>query len=60
MARLDRARKRGARTGFLFFEMADELGTLLGRKVDLNTPKMLSKYYRNRVLDEAVVAYDAA
>ena len=50
----------GTRTGFRFFEIADELGTLLGRKVDLNTPRSLSRYYRNRVLREAVVEYDAA
>ena len=37
-----------------------ELGELLGRKVDLNTPGFLSKYYRHRVLDEAEVQYDAA
>jgi predicted nucleotidyltransferase len=33
---------------------------LLGRKVDLNTPGFLSKYYRDEVLTEAVVHYDAA
>ena len=37
-----------------------ELGELLGRKVDLNTPGFLSKYYRDKVLAEAVVHYDTA
>jgi hypothetical protein len=50
----------GTRLGFVFFEIADELSELLGRPVDFNTPRMLSKYYRNRVLREAHVEYDAA
>jgi len=37
-----------------------ELGEILGRKVDLNTPGFLSKYYRSKVLAEAAVHYDAA
>ena len=37
-----------------------ELGEILGRKVDLNTPGFLSKYYRDKVLAEAEVQYDAA
>lgn len=37
-----------------------ELSKLLGRKVDLNTPGFLSRYYRERVLAEAQVLYDAA
>ena len=40
--------------------MEIELGELLGRKVDLNTPGFLSRYYRDRVLAEAEVQYDAA
>jgi len=40
--------------------MEIELGRLLGRKVDLNTPGFLSRYYRDRVLAEAQVQYDAA
>ena len=40
--------------------MEIELGELLGRKVDLNTPGFLSEYYRQRVLAEAEVQYDAA
>ncbi len=37
-----------------------ELGEIIGRKVDLNTPGFLSKYYRERIVNEAVVQYDAA
>ena len=37
-----------------------ELSEILGRKVDLNTPGFLSKYYRDKVLAEAAVHYDAA
>jgi hypothetical protein len=37
-----------------------ELSQILGRKVDLNTPGFLSKYYRARILSEVEVQYDAA
>ncbi len=37
-----------------------ELGEIVGRKVDLNTPGFLSKYYRDQILTEADVQYDAA
>jgi hypothetical protein len=37
-----------------------ELSQILGRKVDLNTPGFLNKYYRERILSEAEVQYDAA
>jgi predicted nucleotidyltransferase len=37
-----------------------ELGEILGRKVDLNTPGFLSRHYRDRILAEAEVQYDAA
>jgi predicted nucleotidyltransferase len=40
--------------------MEIELGEMLGRKVDLNTPGFLSDYYRDQVLAEAEVQYDAA
>ncbi len=36
-----------------------ELSEILGRKVDLNTPGFLSKYFRDQVLSEAVLQYDA-
>ena len=40
--------------------MEMELSEILARKVDLNTPGFLSKYFRDKVLSEAVVHYDAA
>ena len=49
----------GARTGLAFFAMERELSEMLGRKVDLNTRGFLSKYFCDRVLQEAEVQYDA-
>ncbi len=49
----------GARTGLRFFTIERELSELLGRKVDLNTPAFLSKYFRDEILAEAVPQYDA-
>jgi predicted nucleotidyltransferase len=46
--------------GLAFFDMQDELSELLGRKVDLNTPQCLSRYYRDEVLAEAEVQYAEA
>ena len=37
-----------------------ELSNIVGRKVDLNTPGFLSKYFRDQILTEADVQYDAA
>ncbi len=37
-----------------------ELGELLGRKVDLNTPGFISPHFREQVLSQAQVLYDAA
>ena len=45
--------------GLAFFAMQEELSTILGRKVDLNTPQFLSKYFRDKVMKEAVVHYAA-
>src|ERR1044071_5321469 len=49
--------KPGVRTGLRFFAMQDELSEILGRRVDLHTPECLSKYFRDRVLSEAVTQY---
>jgi len=46
--------------GFAFFGLQDELSRLLGRRVDLNTPNCLSKYFRDQVLREAENVYVAA
>jgi len=51
----------GARVGLIKLAGIEiELSELLGRKADLNTPGFLSRYYRDRVLAEAQVQYDAA
>lgn len=44
--------------GLAFFAMEHELSELLGRKVDLHTPNFLSRYFRDRVLRQAVVQYE--
>ena len=43
-----------------FFAMEHELSEILGRNVDLNTAGFLSKYFRDDVLAEREVIYDAA
>ncbi len=44
--------------GLAFFEMQDELSQLFGRRVDLNTPTFLSRYFRQDVLENAQVQYE--
>jgi predicted nucleotidyltransferase len=45
---------------FGLFDMEEELSGILGRrKVDMRTPKELSRYFRQDVLDSAVVEYAA-
>jgi len=46
--------------GLAFFSMEAELSALLARKVDLNTPAFLSRYFRDQVLAEAETQYVAA
>ncbi len=43
--------------GLEFFAMEDELGAILGSKVDLNTPGFLSPSFRRQALAEAEVQY---
>jgi hypothetical protein len=47
----------GKTPGLDFFEIEIELSELLGRPVDLNTSKSLSRYFRDRVLAEAQTIY---
>jgi uncharacterized protein len=42
-----------------FFGMENELTTLFGRQVDLNTPGFLGRYFRDQVLAEAVTLYES-
>ncbi len=46
--------------GLSFFSMETELSAIIGRKVDLNTPGFLSRYFRDQVLAEAETQYVAA
>jgi predicted nucleotidyltransferase len=49
----------GHTPGFGFITIQDELSTLLGRKVDLNTANNLSRYFRDAVVRDAEVLYAA-
>lgn len=44
----------GKTPGFAFFAMQDELSEHFGRRVDLNTPGFLSRYFRDQVRAEAL------
>ncbi|MBL8153480.1 MAG: nucleotidyltransferase domain-containing protein [Anaerolineae bacterium] len=46
-----------AHVGWNIVTIEDELSALLGRAVDLNTPTSLSPYFRQKVLDGALVLY---
>lgn len=46
--------------GLAFFGMQEELSAILGRKVDLNTPGFLSRYFREEVQKAAEERYVAA
>ena len=50
----------GTHVGLKFFALEIELTEIFGRKVDLNTPGFLSKYFREKVIAEAEALYDAA
>ena len=51
----------GARVGLIRLAAVElELGDLLGRKVDLNTAGFLSRHFREQVIAEALVEYEAA
>lgn len=53
--------EKHARVGlFALAGMEHELSSILGREVDLLTPKCISKYFRDRVLAEAEDVYVAA
>lgn len=43
--------------GFAFIDVEDELSVLLGRPVDLATPKSVSRWIRAAVLSDAEVQY---
>jgi predicted nucleotidyltransferase len=43
--------------GFAFVDVEDDLSRLFRRQVDLNTPHMLSPYFRERVIANARTLY---
>jgi len=43
--------------GLKFFEIEEELSVIFGKRVDLNTPAFLSRYFRDKVMNEAVACY---
>ena len=45
--------------GLAFFAMEGELSEIIGRKVDLHTPRSLNRYFRDQVLAEAQTQYVA-
>ncbi|MEW5941278.1 MAG: nucleotidyltransferase family protein [Chloroflexota bacterium] len=49
--------EEGKTPGLAFFGMQAELSAILERKVDLNTPGFLNKYFREQALREAKVEY---
>ncbi|MGL6337955.1 MAG: nucleotidyltransferase family protein [Waterburya sp.] len=47
----------GKTPGLAIVDLQDELSQILGREVDLRTAAELSRFFRKRVLREAVVIY---
>ena len=45
--------------GLAFFAMELELAEILGRRVELHTPAFLSHHFRDQVISEAEIQYDA-
>jgi predicted nucleotidyltransferase len=39
--------------------MGDELSDIVARRVDLNTPEFLSRYFRDEILAEARPLYES-
>lgn len=50
----------GARPGWELFSWHEDLGAILGKKVDLQTPNSLSHYFRDQILAEALPVYEQA
>jgi predicted nucleotidyltransferase len=50
--------EEGHSPGFDFFLIQEELSDLLGRPVDLHTPGFLSPYFREDVIQNALVIYE--
>ncbi|WP_155310518.1 nucleotidyltransferase family protein [Desulfosarcina ovata] len=53
--------KAGTRVGLIRLTSLEfELGEIIGRKVDLNTPGFISRYFRSEVMAEREVQYAEA
>jgi hypothetical protein len=48
----------GKTPGLAIITMQDELSTLINRQIDLRTAADLSRYFRDKVLTEAIVIYE--
>ncbi len=48
---------QGKTPGLAIIDLQDELSQMLGREVDLRTPAELSRFFREKVLREALVIY---
>ena len=46
--------------GLAFFAIEQELSEILGHKAELHTPQFLSRYFRDKVVEEAETQYVAA
>ena len=44
--------------GLAFFAMEEELSGIFGRKVELSTPKFLSRYFREEAVAQAELIYE--
>jgi len=51
--------EKGHVPGFAFFSLQLELSEILGRKVDLHTPRFLSRYFRDQVVANSQIQYAA-
>jgi uncharacterized protein len=51
--------EEGTQMGFRYFGIQRELAEMLGREVEMLTPASLSPYFREEVLRELEVLYDA-
>ncbi len=49
-----------AHIGLDFITLQEQLSQLFGRRVDLNTPNFLSRYFREKVIHSAQVMYERA
>ena len=49
--------EQGKTPGLKIVDIQDELSEIIERKVDLRTPAELSRFFRDRVLKEALLIY---